>query len=792
VVSVLDRKLLREVRSSGLTLLAITSVMTVGAMCFVYMRSTYHNLSLAKWQYYSQCRMADFWIDLKKAPLVEAQELAKLPGVTAIRPRIQFYATVDLDRVREPLNGMVLSLPDQREPIINDIVLESGGYFTDRRDNEVIVNAAFARRHAITPGQTIHLILNNRRQELHVVATAISSEFVYMVAPGSISPDPEHFGVFYIKRSFAEDVFDFDGATNQIVGLLDPLARSRPQETLRQMEVLLAPYGVMTAYAQKTQSSNQFLSDEIRGLGLFSTMMPTIFLAVAALVLNVLMVRLIDQQRVTIGTLKAIGYLDYQIFLHYTKFALALGLFSGLVGLGLGYLMANFVTSLYRMFYEFPNLENRVFPGTYLGGLGVALACALIGSLQAARQALALNPAEAMRAKPPVQGGAIWLERWPWLWRRLSFGWRLVLRNVFRNRLRTAVGVFATAMGAGLLVTGFILACAINYLIAFQFQLVTRSDIDLRFKDELGRGALLEAARLPGVDRAEPQFDVACTFIHGPVRRRGAISGLSPGARLTRPRDLQGDPIRIPENGLAMSRKMARLLGVRAGDELTVLPTRGLREPLQVRVAELSDSYIGLAVYADIRYLSRIVGEEFAINGVQLATNHDEGARDQLYKELKQLPAVQAVNARANVIKNLEFIVETQRIFIVFVVMFAGIIFFSSLLNSSLISLAERRREVATLRVLGYTPWQVGGLFLRESLVVNSLGTLLGMPLGYFLAWCLSRMYDTEMFRFPLVSPPRVWWGAVVMAALFATAAHGFVQRAIIKLDWLDASKTKE
>lgn len=792
MVGVLDRKLLREVRRSGLMLLAITSVMTVGAMCFVYMRSTYHNLSEAKWRYYSQCRMADFWIELKKAPLAEVQDLARLPGVTAIRPRIQFYATVDLDRVVEPLNGLVLSLPDMRQPIINDIVLQSGGYFTDRRENEVIVNAAFARRHAITPGQTIHLILNNRRQELYVVATAISSEFVYMVAPGSISPDPEHFGVFYIKRSFAEDVFDFDGATNQIVGQLDPLVRDRPQEILRLMEARLAPYGVMTAYGQKTQTSNQFLSDEIRGLGVFSTIMPVIFLAVAALVLNVLMVRLIDQQRTVIGTLKAMGYFDWQIFLHYTKFALALGLFSGLIGLGLGYQMANFVTSLYRLFYEFPDLENHIYPGTYLGGLGVALACSLVGSLQAARVALRLNPAEAMRPKPPVQGGAIWLEHFPWFWNRLSFGWRLVLRNVFRNRLRTSVGIFATAMGAGLLVTGFILSSAINYLIAFQFQLVTRSDVDLRFKDEEGADALLESRQLPGVDRAEPVFDVACTFINGPFRRRGAISGLSPGARLTTPRDVQGQAIRIPENGLAMSRKLAKLLGVGAGDTVTVLPTRGLREPLRVQVTELSDSYIGLAVYADIRFLSRLVGEEFAMSGVQLATDRSQASRLALYRELKQLPAVQAVNARANVIKNLEFIVETQRIFIMFVVLFAGVIFFSSLLNSSLISLAERRREVATLRVLGYTPWQVGGLFLRESLVVNSAGTLLGLPLGYFIAWGLSRMYDTEMFRFPLVSPPWVWWGAVVMAAIFAMAAHGFVQRSIVRLDWLDASKTKE
>jgi putative ABC transport system permease protein len=792
VVNVLDRKLLREVRSHGILLLAITSIVAMGVMCFVYMRSAYYNLSLAKFRYYSQCRMADFWIEVKKAPLVEAERLAELPGVTAIRPRIQFFATVDLERVPTPLNGLVLSLPDVRQPIINDIVIQTGGYFTDRRAEEVIVNSAFAERHGIRPGHTIHLLLNNRRQELHVVGTAISSEFVYLVSPGSIAPDPEHFGVFYIKRTFAEEVFDFDGATNQIVGKLDLAHRDHPGELLRRMETILEPYGVATSYGLATQASNQFLSDEIRGLGVFSRIMPAIFLGVAALVLNVLMVRLIDQQRLTIGTLKALGYYDSQIFVHYTKFALALGMFGALVGMGLGYGMSHLVTNIYRMFYQFPNLENQIFPGTYAGAVAVALACSLVGSLHAARTALRLNPAEAMRPKPPVQGGAIWLEHFPALWHRLSFGWRLVLRNVFRNRLRTAVGVFSTSLGAGLLVCGFILTSAIAYLINFQFQLVTRSDIDLRFKDERGLPALLETEHLPGVELAEAVFDLGCTFTNGPRSRRGAISGLTPGGRLTIPRDLEGRAIRIPPEGLAMSRKLATLLDLKRGDLVTVTPTRGRRDELRVPVAELSDSYIGLAVYADINYLSRLVGEELAVTGVQLAVEPGRESRPSLYRELKQLPAVQAVNIRADVIRNLEFIVETQRIFIAFVVLFAGVIFFSTLLNSSLIGLAERQREVATLRVLGYTPWQVGGLFLRESLVMNSLGTLLGLPLGYSMAYTLSRVYDTEMFRFPLTSPPWVFIAAVVMAIVFALAAHAVVQWSVFKLDWLEASKTKE
>jgi putative ABC transport system permease protein len=437
-------------------------------------------------------------------------------------------------------------------------------------------------------------------------------------------------------------------------------------------------------------------------------------------------------------------------------------------------------------------LENRVYPWTYGGGLTVGLICALAGSLQGARAALRLKPAEAMRPKPPARGGAIWLEQFEGFWNRLSFGWRLVLRNVFRNRLRTAVGVFATAMGAGLLVCGFILTSAIAYLINFQFERVMRSDLDLRFKDERGMTALFEARKLTGVDYAEPVLDMSCTFINGHHRRRGGISGLAADSRLTTPRDLEGRPIRIPETGLAMSRKLATLLEISPGDDVTILPTKGLRRELRVPVAELSDSYIGMSVYADIHYLSRLVNEEFAMTGVQLDVNHDRSTTRTLYSEIKQLPAVQAVNARADTISNLEFIVETQRIFIMFLVIFAGVIFFSSLLNSSLISLAERQREVATLRVLGYTQWQVGALFLRESLVVNALGTLVGLPLGYALSWVLSLMYDTETFRFPLVTPPSVWYGTIGMAIVFALVAHVVVQTSINQMDWLEASKTKE
>ncbi len=821
-MSVLHRKLGRELKNAGGLLFAIVSIVAVGVACYVAMGSAYNNLNEAKRRYYRQCRMADFSIELKKVPLAELAPIAELPGVVEIRPRIDFHATVDLPDVAEPLNGLVLSLPDRRvqEPkkgpglicakhppgrsgklnlvpfsatIINDIVIRRGGYFTERRKNEVIVNEAFAARHKLVPGDWIHLVLNNRRQELFVVGTAISSEFVYMLGPGAIVPDPEHFGVFYLKQSYAEDVFDFDGAANRVLGRLAPAARDNPYLVLRRAEQLLSPYGVFSTTPLKDQASNNYLSQEIQGLRSFAFFMPTVFLAVAALVLNVLLNRLVEQQRTTVGTLKAMGYSNRQVFIHFLEFGLIVGLAGGLLGCALGYWMAEGMTIQYRRFFEFPELNNHFYPGLQLTGLVISVICAILGSLHGTRLVLKLKPAEAMRPKPPKQGGAVLLERITWLWQRLGSNWRMVLRSIIRNRVRTAVGVFAAAMGASVLVAGFMMADASNYLVDFQFKWILKSDIDLAFKDEHGEDALLEAARLPGVDRAEPTLNVGCTFYNGPYSKKGGITGLARGAKLTVPRDCDARPIRIPSAGLAMSRKLAEILHLQRGDLVTFRPTKGLRKEQRVPVVEISDSYLGTYVYTDIRYLSRLVGEQFAMTGVQLRTDRDPANLAALYGQLKKLPALEAVNTRADMIESLEkTLVDTMWVFIGLLVVFAGIVFFGSILNASLVSLAERQREVATLRVLGYGPWQIGSLLLRESMIVTLIGTAIGMPLGYLLAVGTSMAYDTEMFRFPVVAQTHTWVWTVMLAILFGLLAHLFVQRAIHRMDWLEALNAKE
>jgi len=792
-VSVLDRKLLRELRGAGLLLAAIASILAIGVAMYVALGTAHRNLSHAQQRYYARCRMADFWIEVKKVPLTELEPLARLPGVVEIQPRLQSLVTIDMEHVEQPLNGLVLSLPDQRTKVINDIVLKRGSYFTLARQNEAIVNEAFARRHGLRPGQALHVILNNRRQELVIVGTAVSSEFTYLVGPGSIVPDPDHFGVCYIKQSFAEEVLDFQGSANQVLGRLAPAARARPQEVLRRAELLLEEYGVFSATPLAEQSSHRFLANEIQGLEAFGVINPAIFLAVAVMVLNVLISRLVDQQRVVVGTFKALGYTDGELFWHFAKFGLAVGTAGGLAGCVLGHLLAEAMTALYRLFFEFPTLHNEFYGRAHLIGLLLGIACGVMGTTYGARHAVRLQPAEAMRPRAPQRGGAIALERVRWLWRRLSFGWRMTIRNVVRQRLRSAAGIFAAAMGSCLAMNALLLARASEYMVHFQLERVQRSDLDLVFRDAQGLEAWDEARRLPGVDHAEPVFDLACTLRHGHRSHKGGIQGLAAGAWLTMPRDASGQRVRLPPWGLVLARRLAEKLDVQRGGWVIVEPTQGLRRPVRAPVVEITDSYLGMAAYADLTYLNRLVGEELSITGVQLSVTPEWGLRRQLYRELKQLPAVQAVAARADMIRTVrDTLVKNQRVFIGLLVLFSGVIFFGSVLNSSLVSLAEREREVATLLVVGYTPWQVGGLFLRESMLTNLTGTVLGLPLGYLLSVGITIAYDTEMFRIPVVDPTAIGLVTLCLGMAFGLLAHACVQWSIFKLDWLEALKTKE
>lgn len=792
-MKVLDRKVLRDLHAARGLLLAVIMILALGISAYVANLSMYYNLEFSRRSYYAQCRMSDFWTDIQKFPKTELERLAKVVGISDLRARIVMPVTVDLEGEAKPLTGQLVSMPADPEPIINNLVLKRGGYFTSgARDDEVIISNAFAEARGLGPGDRIQILLNDQRQELQIVGTAISSEFVFARPPGAMLPNNEEFVILFVKERFAEAATNLEGAANQIVGLLAPEYKRKPEVPIDQLEQLLEPYGEATTTKLEDQASHLQLTSDLKGLRTVNLIVPSVFLAVAALILDVLMVRLAQQQRTVVGMLKATGYGHPELLSHFVKFGMVVGALGGACGAAFGYWLSGYMLGLFRNFYEFPRIVNRPYPGIVMACIGLAVTVALVGTLRGVRQVLRLRPAEAMRPRPPQSGNRNLLERWTAFWRRLGFRWQMVIRGVLRNRLRTFTGVFSSMMGAALIFQTLQIDDSFGELIDFTFDKMLVSDFDLSFKDELDYGALLEARRLPGMEHAEPVLNVGCTFYRGHRQRQGAITGIVPGAKLTLPRDVDGDPVPVPEHGVMLTRRLAKLLDVRPGQSLSFVPLKGDRQRVEVPVSRVVESFVGTAAYANFEYLNRLIGEEASLNVVQANVDDAPEVVDAFYAALKQTPQLQGFSAIREQKEQLSELLEPLKAVNTFLILFAGLLFCGGIVTSSLISLAERKQEIATFRVLGYQPRQVGGIFLRESLIVNTVGIALGIPVGYQFALFINRFVATDLTRLPFVVAPSTWAATIGLGALFTLIGYLPVYRAVRKLDWVGALNVNE
>ena len=773
-------------------LIAVVAIIAVGVCFFVGMASTFNNLTNAKISYYSKCNIADFWVDLKKAPNSTIDKIFSIKGVSNVRKRILFPVIVDLEGVEAPLNGTVISMPTKRTKVVNNIVMLKGSYFTGDKKNEVIVSKEFAKKRNISPGSFIHLIMNGQRKKLFVVGIGISSEYVYMVPPGSIVPNPSEYGVFWIKHDYAEDTFGFNGAYNNLVGLLSPKAQKYPKFILKEITDSLKPYGVFTSCILKNQPSNMGLTAELGGLRIFSILLPVLFFGVAALILNVVMLRTTEQQRVIIGTLKALGISNRNILWFFTKYSLLVGITGGLVGCALGYWMAGYLTNMYQQFYTFPELNNLFYPTIMFIALFISMLFAVLGSVRGVKAMVKLNPAEAMHPPPPPTGGKILLERWIWLWSRLDFRWQIVFRDIFRNKGRTIISLLCAAMGASLVFMALAMSNSISYMVSFQFKNVVHSDYTLNIRDEADYGALYEAKRLPGMTYAEPELLVPCNFTNGPFHKKGAITGLIEDPKLVTPCDINGQRVKIPLTGLLMTARLAKLLHLNIGDMVKFTPVKGLKQTHKVPIADIIDSTFGLSVFANFKYLNHLISEESAISKIQLAGEQTQQQEKVLLAQVKKYPKLASFsNIRIDEkLMNTTF-VENMNTMVYTMILFAAVIFLGSILNSSLISISERQMEIATFRVLGYTPIEIGKIFLREILIVNLIGSVLGIPFGYFLNYGTSLMYQNDMFSMPCYVKFSSYVWTMILALIFIFIAYIITQRTITKMNWLESLNIK-
>ena len=784
----LDRKLLRDLWRVKGQAVAIALVIAVGVMMLVMMDGLVISLEETKRAYYERYRLADVFAPVKRAPNHVLRDIARIPGVATVEGRVNGGALIDLPGIAVPVRAQAVSLPNTGPPRLNDVYLSAGRRIDPAREDEILLLEGFARAHGLAPGDALSATMNGARRSFRIAGLVQAPEFLYAAAPGEIVPDDTRFAAIWMSERSLAAAYDLDGAFNE--ALVSLTREARLAAVLDRLDRLLAPYGGVGAYGLADQFSNRFIVEEIEGLRVMRRGAPPVFLAVAAFLLYLVTSRMVQAEREQIGLLKAFGYSSREVGAHYLKFTLVIAGTGAMLGCLLGLLAGRSLTVVYQAYYKFPFLMFQVDPQAFVSGVAVSVLAASAGVVFVLREVFRLTPATAMRPPAPADySRSVGLGRV--LKALLDQPSRMVVRRLIRQPGRAAAAVVGIGSGMALSVAMLSVMSGFDITMELNFSVIDRSDVTVSFIEPLSDKTILELQRMEGVIEVEPFRTVPAVLRHGLHRYRGAINGLVAEPRLNRAVDDAMAPIYVRADGVILAETLAEVLHIRPGERLTIEVREGRRPVLEVPVAGIAATLLGSPAYLELGALNRALKEPNRVSGAYLRIDSARG--DAIYRALKDMPVVAGVSLRSEARAAFQKMLDTGAGAMRFILAaIAAVITFGIVYNSARIAFAERARDLASLRVIGFTRGEAAFVLLGELAVITLLALPVGAWLGYYLALALSQGFSTDLYRIPAVVVPESYATAALAVVAAAAISGWLVKRDIDRIDLVTVLKIRE
>jgi len=781
-------KLVRDLWRLRAQAVAIGCVIAAGVATVVMAQGLIGSLDNARAAYYDQYRFADIFAPVVRAPEAVMGQVRKLPGVAAADSRISARATIDLPQIAEPVSAQVHSLPGASPAALNRLVLRSGRYPRPDEADAIVASEPFAKGAGLRLGQRLTAVLHGKQVTLRLVGTALSPEYIYALAPGQFVPDNRHYGILWMQREPLAAALDRKQAFSEALVRLSPGASS--EDAIRRLDLLLAPYGGVGAYSRAQQISDRFISSEIDQLRTMAAVLPPLFLLVAAFLLNNVLARLVDTEREVIGLLKAFGYPNRPILLHYVRLALLLAFGGFLLGLALGAWLGRALADVYQRFYSFPFLRFHANLEVYVVAAAATLVPVAFGAATAVWRSSRLTPAVAMQPAPPLdyEGG---------LFGRLANRIgpdepsRIIIRGLLRRPVRTSLTVVGLASALALFVAAENAPASMDRMIDLGFGGADRSDIVVTFAEARDAHALHELQRIPGVIAVQPFRMVDARIRSGPRMLRESLSGMTPAGDLSRVVDMGGEVLPLPSEGALIAARMARSLGVGRGDVIEIQVSEGERRMLRLPVVGVVDSPFGASATIDRSLLNRLLREGDTLSGAYLRV--DPARIRQIETHLRQSPMVAGISMTSAAVRSVRTTIsENILTMTLFYSGLAALVVAGVVYNSARISLSEQARDLASLRVLGFRRGEVAFILLGEQALLLILSLPLGLVGGIELWRYLAAQFNSDLFTIPVVIDPRVLGEGILVVALAGAATALLIRRRVDRLDLVQALKTRE
>lgn len=783
----LRRKLIREIRESKFRFLAISSVVAIGIILFTASYMSFLNLSKSYQYTYEQLHFEDLLVRVERAPARVAERLSALPNVKELTPRVNDPLGMELEDSTR-ITGQVISVPTAR-PYVNMLHLQSGHELTGREEGlTCLVEGHFAKFNALKEGDLIYAVKNGERIPVRIAGVVSSAEYLVVFRNRQFPmTSATVYGVFYFTENQARALLGFpSNSYNEFAFTLDDYALEETTEA--QVREVLSPYGVEETTTRENQISKNLTEMDLRQFHDFALFFPILFFTIAAFSIYMILSRMVRVQKAVIGLMRAIGYPARTVLGHYLSYALLVGLVGSVLGSALGMLATGIVSKVYSSTLQIPFVKYGIYPQAFLYGFLMSMGfCALAGIIPA-RQSAKVHPTEALRGMidPLRYGKPTWIERMLPSISRLKVFWRLPMRNVFRNRRRTAFTVVGIVFAVILIMLNMGINDTVNLNMNNAFQHMFTFDIAVLFLNPQNRVTQAKLAQIPGVTAVEPTVGHPCVISNGGKDVESIVMGALMDTVMRGFLDESNREVKLTPNHCLLSVGYREELGVDRGDTVTLTSAR---RSSSFVISDFIKEPLGSFVYVPVQEARELLGYGTRSSAFYLKV--DPGYYDQVREDLYAMPSVLTLVDLSQIHKEVSSYLSLLYIVIAVMLVFGLIMAFTLVFNTSTINIMEREQEIATMLTLGIPQWKASLSLTLENVFMGLLGLFPGYVAAIFVMNQAMRLYQSDLFSFtPAVSIWTYVITAVVVIAIMVLSEFPSL-RYIHRLDLAQSTKRR-
>ncbi|MDR3598360.1 FtsX-like permease family protein [Clostridium sp.] len=787
-MNILLKNLLRDIKKSKGQFISILIIIILGVTFYTALNSAFKNLSNSSAKYYEEYRLADLWIDLDKAPASIKEKVEKLPNVEMVTGRIVKDASINISGENATLR--FITLPDIKNNVVNDINIESGRYFSGEDSNQCLLDEDFFKANDLKLGEYIYPIINGNQVKLKVIGVVKSPEFIYTLKDSSeLVPDNKRFGIIYIKQSFGEAIFDFKGSVNNIS--IKVTGGSDVDAVKDDAKRLLKNYGVTSSLDRKQQTSTMMVDEEIKKLQSMGGSFPVIFFMVASVIIYIMMGRMVENQRIQIGVMKALGFTNMQVLAYYMSYSTIIAVSGSLIGSVLGTYMGFSITKLLNQYFNLPLSNTKIYGEFVIPASLLTLIFCLFAGYHSCKVIFKIMPSEAMREKSPISGKKIAIEKLEFIWKRISKLDRIIVRNLFRYKRRALLTSLGIIFSSSILLVALSMNDSVNFMIKQQYGSIQNYDIKVTFSKLVSVDDLNIIKNIQHVTEFEPVLETGIELSNGWKSKEVGFTALIQDPKMYKVEDKSGNAVTLPQNGLLISEKLASTLGIKVNDSVNVKFFFPGKNEKKMVVKGIVVQYLGASTYTSMNNLNSILSEGMIANSAVLKLENS-AFENEVKNKLKDIPGVSSVESKADSSNALTKNMEAMKSTIGMLIMLSAILLIAVLYNIATINIFERQRELATLKVLGFNNKEIKKLIFNENYIISILGIIIGLPFGVCLGGYLISASSTDSYSIPYVVEVKSYVITIILTLTFTVITNLVLMRKIKSIDMLEVLKNKE